>query len=195
MEAYNPFRVKGALSTPALAPIGAAANRDFFREDYIVSPYEEGKKLELREGTEYASPAGQVLQRVFQVDARKMDYLTRNLFGGFGRLGMSASRRAAGDKSSQSRSLLMELSGLGTRPPAFGARDVQWVKRWAERNGETQSKPVRALDALESRYYEADNPQEAARARKRLIETAKTLRTRIEENQSRQSSQQSQQSP
>jgi len=194
-EAYFPLRVKGAMSSPAFSPFGAMANYDYFREESIVSLYEEGKKLELREGTERASPAGQALQEVFQVDARQIDYLSRNVFGGFGRLAMSASERVAGDKSSQARSLAMELSGLATRPPAFGARDVQWVKRWAERNGETQSKPVRALDALESRYYEADNPQEAARVRKRLIETAKTLRTRIEENQSRQSSQQPQQSP
>lgn len=184
-DTFVPLTPRGVLTAPTLSPVQAALNYDAFREKQIVSPWESKLDLELREGTRYASPLGRLLQPVFQVDARKIDFLAENLAGGFGQLATSASEELAGEASGQSRSFLDQLGGLTVRPAAYGARDVQFVTRWAERRGEKSDARVKKLSDMIGRYYDAEDVQRARRERERLVSYARRIRARIEREQER----------
>lgn len=169
-----------ALAGPFVTYMEAWMGKDMFRDRFIVPPWEEGKRLELREGTARASRLGQVLQQAVGIDARKMDFIIESQFGGLGRLATKASDLGREDTPQNARSVGMEAAGLFTRSPAYSARDVQWVFDWARAEGKMQDDRVDRLKDLLGRYFEADSARQRDRLARGARNYATSLRQRLD---------------
>ena len=166
-----------ALIGPFRGLVEVMANYDFFRNRNIVSPWEWGKRVDLRKGTGRASRVGQLLQKAIGVDGRSMDHLIESQFGGLGRLGKRVSDLGREDRPA---SIGRELVGITARSPAYAARDVQWVLNWAKSIGASTHGDVRKLNDLLSANFQSKTAKgkdvQAARARR----YATALRAKIE---------------
>jgi hypothetical protein len=159
-KALIPFD-EGAVAGPLKPVMETMANHDFFRDRYIVPPYENDLELDRRMGTENASRLGQMLQKMTNVDARKADYLVQNQFGGFGQMATATSDIGKKDTSQQ----LMRLSGVTSPSPTSAARDVQAVMQIARERGETASPLVDHLRDLLKTAMDSKKPEDQQAAR------------------------------
>jgi hypothetical protein len=81
---------EGLLAGPFRPVIEILANRDLFRDRYIVPPWEEGLDPKLRKGAANASAAGKALSSItgklgFLKDPRQIDFLLQSLGAEYGR--------------------------------------------------------------------------------------------------------------
>ena len=163
---------ESALAGPFQGVAQALANYEFFRQRHIVPTWEENLKLDLR-NTERSSRLAQTLQKLVGVDARKIDFLTRNQFGYFGQYAAKASDIGRENR----RSFGIDDIGLFRGSPATTSQDVAWVKDLASERGATQTKVWRNFkqDYL-TPYYEATTNAQRDRLAKRMRQAATRLR-------------------
>ena len=157
--------------------VQAMANYDFFRNRAIVPRHEEKLDLDLRD-TSNASRLAKTLQRGIGVDARKIDFLMREMFGYAGAFATDASDVGRKDR----RGLGLNQTGLIVGSPAYAARDVQWVMNTAAARGLEQRKDVKALQAYLKAYWNAPNNEGKDIAAKRLTDYATNIRETWEKN-------------
>lgn len=169
-----------ALAGPLRPVVETIANKDLFRGRSIVPPWEEGKALPLRRGTERASRIGKALQSALNVDARKIDYLIHNTAGGAGQAATQLSDVGREDRPVTATDALNTATGLFVHSPVYTSRDVQFVLSQAKMRGQEQSQPVQQLQDLLRRYYAAENDDERAERAERVREYARRLRPRFE---------------
>lgn len=128
-----------------------ANHSDFFNRS-IIPPGDEGKALELREGSAHASRLGEWLGKVMgaagmSADPRKIDYFLQQTGGGIEHVVSSAMDLGRKDKPGLSN-LLMSASGIATAPPAYTSRSVQALQEKAKQLGEDQSPEMAAFNKL-----------------------------------------------
>lgn len=168
---------ESALAGPFKGIIEAIANYNMFAQRNIVPPDENQLALELR-NTKYASRLGKLLQPVFKVDARKMDFIMREMFGFFGEFATAASDTGRPDK----RGVGLKQTGLFVESPAFNARDVQWVMSKAAERGLDRNVEYRLLKNRIREYFDAKGSEAKNRAAKIVIAEAQQIRSRWEES-------------
>jgi hypothetical protein len=154
------------------------ANKDFFRNQTIVSPYETGKDVKLREGTKRASGLGQGLQIMTAntVDARNIDHLIQAFFGGFGR--MATAQDGTG--------LLRTATGtVGGADGVSGSRDVRWVLEKLTELGHGQGREVRSIQRLLKEAREAKTDEARTKKEQTILKVSAGLRKSIEANPKR----------
>lgn len=170
-RANLPFDVATAEG-PFAALMESLANWSPFFGKHIIPPGDEGKDPSLRSGARHASRLAKALRDVvgwagFEADPRKIDYVLHATLGGTAQLATDLSDIGRSDR--QPERFLGDATGLTTSPPAYTARDVQWVMTEAERLGDSQSKPMRqfhaALDLQASSKTIAERDQKAAEIR------------------------------
>lgn len=150
-------------------------NRDLFRDRDVVPVWDEDKKLSLRD-TSGASRLGQLLQQVFQVDARQIDHVVQGQLGYFGRFATDLSDlgRNDGKRRTTPEGLVRSATGLSKQLPTSNSRDVDWVlqtmRSYGIRGGKNLEK-FRSL--LDGAYGDAQKTRD-------LQETAKALREQLE---------------
>jgi len=182
---------ESAIAGPYGTLVEMAANYDFFRKKNIIPSYEANKKLSLREGDKYASNLGKVIQNATGVDARKVDFLIKDMFTYYGDWATKASN--IGD--STKRSFDLPTTGFLRNDAVSQNLDVKWVENAAESYGITQKLPYRlttsrdlavlharlrsdffALKDAEKKYYKIKTDEEKDLAAKELRKLATLLR-------------------
>jgi len=159
-EGYGSSLLHGAVHVDAAAGVGgpihtlrelAANHSDFFGRS-IIPPEDEGKDLSLRPGVSHASRLAQVLGQITEkagmgVDARKIDYFLAQTLGGGEHVLAALSDLGRPDKPGLGN-LEVSASGIGSYPPAFTARDAQWVMDKAHAIGDESNPRFRSFMAL-----------------------------------------------
>lgn len=162
----------------------AAMNYDMFQGRPIVSKYEENLALDKRTGTKYASRFGQAAQATGQavesvlpgkyaVDARKIDFIMRSLFGLSGSLVTKASDIGREDKAGLT---VGSLVGLSAQSPAIGDPDVQWVQEQAAQNKWFNKNDYKALRDIKDEYYSVKTDEERDRLAEEMRDKADAIR-------------------
>lgn len=152
-------------------------NRDMFRSRDVVPVWDEDKKLSLRD-TSGASRLGQVLQQLFQVDARQIDHVVQGQLGYFGRFAtdMSDLGRSDGKRTTTPESLARSVTGLTKPLPTSNARDVDWVlkamRAYGIRGGTKLAKFRSMMDGAYGDTKKTRDLQEAARALREQLEAS-----------------------
>jgi hypothetical protein len=152
---------ESAMAGPMTNIFQAVANRDFFRDRYIVPPHEADLEIDRRSGTDNASRLGEFIQRITgnSIDARKVDFLVEQQFGGLGKIATRTSD--IGEKDTGR--MLMQTTGINSPSPTTTARDVQKVMDYAKKQGDLQNPLVLELRAKLSNARE--DPKAAQDAR------------------------------
>ncbi len=131
------------LAGPFRPVLEILANRDLFRDQYIIPPYEEGLDPKLRKQSENASEIGKILSKMTgQIgvldDPRQWDYLMRGLFSEYGRMATDFTSDRAG------QTLAKNLTGGFTRKTsAWSLQSVQDTLRMQERKGVNRRKEAK----------------------------------------------------
>ena len=162
--------------------IEASFNKNVFKGRNIVPPYEEKKKVSLREGTKRASNLGQAIQSLTgdSIDARKVDHLIVGMFGTAGRAAIEMSSIAEeGRLNNWGRSTGL-LVGITRDGGATNARDVVFVTEWALQNGHDSKKSYKDFRKLFKRYFEATNNRARQAAAREILAKARGVRAAIE---------------
>jgi hypothetical protein len=139
--------------------IGAIANYDFFRNRWIVPPYEDVKALFddrgriARKGVTSASPLARTVGLWLGIDPRKVDYILRQQGGHWGGTLSELSRLAAGERSA---SFLSQM-GIFRELTPYGSETVQKVMKRAQQTGRANEKSVQLLRKSIDRWYELRN--------------------------------------
>lgn len=160
-----------ALAGPFRGAIQAIANYDFFRQRRIVPPHEEKLAVELRD-TSKASRLGQAIQHAVGLDARKADFLMREVFGFFGGFAEKLSDVGRPDR----RGIGLEETGLFSQSPAFAARDVQWIMDQAAKNGLEGTASYKQVNGALHHYFNAKGDQAKDVAAAALMQRAAEVR-------------------
>jgi len=163
----------GMMAGPFRAIIEDAANYNLFMDRPIVSPWEDGLDLELREGTERASRIGRIIGEAVGKDARDIDHYLRSLFGGTGRLAMDAS-------DAEWENTLRSFVGITARTPTYSAVDVQAILEFSERRGLQQASQVSRLKEMLRAAIDAESKDDKDRLAMEAIGFASALRDQIE---------------
>jgi hypothetical protein len=155
------------------------ANRDFFRDRPILPEWERGLKLELREGTKFASGAGRSIADALNttgltIDSRHVDHVL-NSMGGLGSLLTSATRKDATLMATGARG-----TGLSTDAPGVEAQDVKWLLSWAEANGKLMTREIAWLKTLRKAVLQEPSRVKREERKATLRNYATVLRERIE---------------
>lgn len=151
---------------------------DFFRDRYIIPPYEVGLKTGDRTGTQNASRLGQVLQETIGVDARNIDFFLEEQFGYVGRLATDLSDIGRADREGAAEVALRQ-SGIIRRSSVFGGKSVKHAFELATQAQEQGSAWFRPLgDALNA----AAESEPGTRTRDRLNMEASTVARRVVES-------------
>lgn len=166
---------ESAIAGPFRGIIETLTNWNIFGNRNIIPPDENQLALELR-NTQYASRLGKVLQPVFKMDARKMDFLLREMFGFFGEFAVAASDTGRAEK----RGISLKQTGLFQETPVFAARDVQWVMNQAAKFGLDRNIEYRLLKNRMRDYFDAKTDTEKTRTAKIVIAEAQQIRFRWE---------------
>jgi len=150
-------------------------NYDAFKGKHLIPPFEEGMRLDKREGAKRASRLGQLIGYSINVDPRKVDHLIDSLSGDFGDAAMTLSDIGREDKVIPLSKPLNYATGLFTDTPAYSAVDVQYVLDHARGVG------VRGIlkDEIDE-FFAAKTAKERAAKAKALRTAATALRREIE---------------
>jgi hypothetical protein len=169
-----------AVVMGALRPIiEVMTNRDFFRDKYIIPPWQEPLELRFRDTTE-ASRLGQALQQVFGADARKIDHFIRTQFSGTGGLVLSASDIGRADKPATAAIQLNTLFGIFSESPALQSVDARHVFETIRRyNLSVQSSSFRRFQDLIQKYGDARTSEERDRLAAAVRDEASRLRRQV----------------
>lgn len=151
----------------------AIINRDTFRNRNVVPPWEEGLELARRKGTAEASRLGQWIQRLVQVDARKVDHVIHQTGGGLGRNLTRMSDLGRADKPMRTADWLNPMTGLFGESPGGNAESVQRAMDLAAAKGKLQDDAVRELAARRKAWRLAPDDRAREVAARRLREQAR----------------------
>lgn len=154
--------------TPFPGIVEGITNYDFFRNKYIVPPYQEKLDLSLR-NTKRASRMGKTLQNIVGVDARKIDHFIKSQGSYFGGAMLKASNIGADDGDK------FGLSDLGffKDTPAYNSPQVQEFLKYAEKWGLGQSRAVKDINELAQDYFNEKNSVKKEQKAKILRDFAK----------------------
>jgi hypothetical protein len=160
---------KDDIAGPFRSLIEGQTNFNFFTGRQIVPSYEDGKPLDQRD-TSRSTRAAQLLQKVFQVDARKIDTFAGSTFGNLGRSAMQVSDLGRPDKpQATAAEFFLSQTGIVGNAPATTAQSVQRLQKQAREAG-VPGNPLRAeVKALGEARTQADYQT----ARKKLLDTAR----------------------
>ncbi len=154
--------------------------RTFF-DTHIIPTWEQDLDVRLRD-TSRASRIGQVIQAMSgdRIDARHVDHFVASIAASAGVLLMDVSDIGRPDRPIQG--LLHSALGWSADPPAYAARDVQFVMDEARRTGTTSRPGIRRLQALLREHNKATTPAERNAAAERVRRHAAESRRWYEEN-------------
>lgn len=157
------------VSGPLQALVEQLANKDLFREQYIVPPHEEALNLALRK-TGRASRLGKALQDVAGIDARRVDHFVKGTGSYFGNTIIKASDIGRDDKKS------FDLGDLGffKQSPAYNSKSVQEYLENVKDLGLASTKDYKEFKRLMEDYFEAKDEADKEQTGKVLIEYAKS---------------------
>lgn len=178
VQGVSPVGELPVMSGLFKAAVENAANWQFFFDRSIVPAYEEGLDVSLRQGTSRASRIGQALQAVTGTDARYIDNLVYNTFGGTGALALSLSDIGREDKPMAG--LLNTVTGMTRSTVAADSVDVQALYRMADAMGERQSQEMKTLRLMTNRYNSAKSLGDKNEAAQKIREYAGKVRDRWE---------------
>lgn len=140
------------LAGPAHTLMELKANHSDFFGRSIIPPGDEGKAMELREGSQHASRLAKWLSDAMSAaglgaDPRKVDYFLSQTLGGTEHMAAAVSDLGRSDKPGLAN-LALSASGIATTPPAYTARSVQELMDLAKKLGEDQSPEMMAFNKL-----------------------------------------------
>jgi hypothetical protein len=153
----------------------AMVGKDFFRDRYVVPPWEDDLDLELRDNVDKSSRIGQLLQRLLRVDARKIDHVFSGMLGTAGRVGLALTDVGREEREA-GRRVGMMTTGLLRPGAVYSSRDVQWCMEYAKRKGLSQHRYLRGLGQRLNAYSQATTAEARERAGKHVRDYAKWLR-------------------
>jgi hypothetical protein len=130
-----------------------------------------------RRDTSRASRIGKVFQELLGIDARMIDQVVGDQFGGVGKIAMQASDLGREDRPGRPFSAAI---GLSVRSPASAARDVQYVWEQAATVGMSGNAALKPLSNALRDYYEADGRAGKDTAAEKVRTVATDLRKQIE---------------
>jgi hypothetical protein len=195
----NPFEVLVALS--ATKPLTEVMfNHDMFRDQSIVSPFEENLHVSMRKGTERASELGKVLadnpltNLLFggAQDPRYADHLITGYFGYFGRLAQDVGQVASGEPTKNSGKVdipetpfmvdwMLEKTGAFRGQNSFQIEALNQVGKIAKDYGLAQTETAKQLKALADDYTALPNNTPAKEAAfSKLLKASRVVRDRWE---------------
>jgi hypothetical protein len=184
-----PIDVSAALG-PFATFFEIAANKDLFRGRHIISPWEEGRAIELRKGAKRASRLGQFVSTLSdlavpdflaegkRIDPRYVDYFIKNQFADFGRAATVLSDVGRADKPGNARAVLRQTGVIIEGPGRF-SRDVEHVYSRAKYLNYNR-KDFQELRDMVAMTYEAETAKGRAEAKRALREKAAVLRTKLD---------------
>ena len=167
-----------ALAGPFRSIVEGMVNYDLFRDRYIVPPYENDLRLDLR-STDRGSRIGQLLQSMSNIDSRKIDHFIKSQFGGVGRIALNVSDIGREDRDMYQP--LRSASGVVVTSPASASMDVQYVKMQAKERGKVNSPVLRPLRYATDKYYDAKTQAEKDRWARKMREIAARIRRGIDD--------------
>jgi hypothetical protein len=167
LKAFVPFD-ESVLAGPFVRFVEAIANRDFFKNRYIVPPWEIDLELKRRDVVKTSSRLGQILQKAIGTDARTIDHLIESEFGGIGRAATTVSDLGREDRPASMTYLLRGLSGTATGSPASASRDANKAFDLARKIGKPQAAELKPLRRELELYRSAKTLKARDRAAERV---------------------------
>lgn len=162
---------ESAIAGPLKTGVEILANKDFFRDKYIIPPHEAELLLEAR-NTDKSSRLGKWIQDGIGMDARNVDHAIKGVTGYFGDFGLRLSNIGREDVMAFDWS----STGLMRRSPVYNSEDVQWIMKTARKYRLNNSGPYKEFNALVGGYFEATTNKERDNAGKVAREYAANLR-------------------
>lgn len=169
IQSMSPISDIGVFAGPLAPIVEVAANKDFFRDKHIISPWEEKLPLDERH-TEYASRIGQAIQKIAPIDARYTDFLLRNTLGYYGAEAIKLSN--IGRENTTNKPSINDL-GFFRDYPAYDSKSVQDFTDYAKEHGKTSSKEYKKFRAIVTMYFQSKTSKEREQLAKDMIDYAK----------------------
>tara|TARA_R110000803_G_scaffold78075_2_gene143096 strand:- start:6867 stop:15596 length:8730 start_codon:yes stop_codon:yes gene_type:complete len=146
----------------------AAFNYDAFRDRNVVPYWEEGKDMELREGTQYASRVGQGLTSAFgfvgaEVDPRKIDHVIKGYTTYWGTYGLALLDIGKADSRNQFN---FTKTGFAKGIPVSNAKSVQKALRLAKDIGYDGRKEIKTLKGMIKLFYHLESTEATTKEEK-----------------------------
>jgi hypothetical protein len=169
---------QSTLFGPAEPIIETISNYDEFRDKHIISPEEDELNLALRH-TETASWLSQQIQKVAQIDARKIDFLIRSQFSYVGNEGLKltdkAAKLAGADIQTNRNDFDLTDLGIFKRTPAYNAPVVQDMMEFAKEWRLDRSREYKEFKNLAAKYFDTDDDSKKEEYSKQMIDLAQNL--------------------
>lgn len=164
---------ESAIAGPGKSAVEISANYDFFRQNTIINPDEEGKDLRLRK-TESASRLGQAIQRLVGADARFADHFIKSSASYFGDYALKISD--IGREDSKNKLLDLNTTGIFKNSPVYNSLDVQWAIKTSEKYGLHRDRRYKELNKLLGDVFTAKTDEEKEKRGEVVRQYAKGLR-------------------
>jgi hypothetical protein len=166
-----------------LIPIAPAVaenimNYDLFRDKAIVPPAENNLNLAMR-NTETASRAGQALQEVSGIDARKIDHFIKGQFSYYGSTALKLSD--IGKENSKNKFGISDL-GFFKETPAYNSKEVQDFMAYINEYGLNRSGYYQSFSRKAKEYFNAKTDEEKEVKARILRKYAKENLERLKES-------------
>jgi hypothetical protein len=178
MRSFLPFDASDVAGGPASTAVELMTNTDLFFQRNIIPAHENRLDLELRD-TSRASRIGQALENVFRMDARKIDFIMRDLFGNVGTMVMEASD-AGREGRPEVISMLRTTTGMIRESPAWTSPDVQWILDKSGRRDLSYRPEMKRLFKKLDNVWDGETPKEKDQAARDLREYAHKVRSEWE---------------
>ena len=161
-------------------------NYNMFTDRPIISPFENGKMLELRKGIEKASRVSKTLQKGFsqvnwEVDPRNIDHLIK----GYGTY-MADWGLSFGDLGVEDSQFKFDVkkTGFAKDVPMSNSVSVNSVYKLATELGKWQDSEVKSLRKKIEKFYDEDDVEKRKLLSKEIFVKAKELKVKFEKEKS-----------
>lgn len=144
------------------------ANRDFFRDNNIVSYWDEDKMREKRKSDEYASRLSKgVTDVIYDLSMKKVDINPNNvdhLIKGYGTYmgNLALSISDIGKEGSRNK-IGLPTTGFVKNAPVANAKNVQQLTDILKELGKASGKEMKRIKELQENYYKAETKEEKKR--------------------------------
>lgn len=162
--------------------IEVKSNYDFFRDRTIISPWEEGKLLDLRKGTKNASRISKGIsdgfkQAGWEVDPRNIDHLIKGYTTYMGDWALSLGDLGVEDSRFKLNST---KSGFVKDIPVGNSVSVKAVNRLAKELGVFDRQDVKSLRDKIEKFYDSEDVEERKKLSTEIYEKAEKIRGKLE---------------
>jgi hypothetical protein len=167
------------MAGPARALIEATTGYDFFRERFIIPPWDLGRPLHERGGISRASRVSKLIGDIAGFDARRLDQFIKSSLGYFGKTILDVSNIGRDDVQGFSFNpfyLTTNVVGLTKAQAESAARPVQAVFEITKNDGRIREmRQYKMMRKHMRQMFDTKKPELRQRSRERMIAAAEKL--------------------